>query len=105
MYRMNGLEWSVRTVGADSPMLRRSDGGHTVGMCDRSTQTIYISNLLHGGFLRKVLIHEVAHSAMMSYSIDMTVEQEEMFCDFIATYGDEIFNVADNLFNALRKVA
>ena len=90
MYQINGKTWYIMLVHSDNPMLMRSDGSYTVGMCDRITQTIYISELLKGKFLRKVLIHEVCHSAMFSYSIDMSVEQEELFCDLVATYGDEI---------------
>lgn len=103
MYQMNGINWSVRIVRGDSPMLMRSDGSRTVGMCDRETHEICISDMLQGAFLRKVLIHEVCHSAMMSYGIDMSVEQEELFCDLVATYGDEIFEVADSLFMALKR--
>ena len=105
MYQINGKTWHIRLVRSDSHMLMRSDGSYTVGMCDRTTQTIYISALLQGKFLRKVLIHEVCHSAMFSYGIDMSVEQEELFCDLVATYGDEIFDVVDNLFTVLRKIA
>ena len=105
MYQINGKTWYIRLVHSDSPMLMRSDLSYTVGMCDRATQTIYISELLQGKFLRKVLIHEVCHSAMFSYGIDMSVEQEELFCDLVATYGDEIFDVVDNLFTVLRRIA
>ena len=104
-FMINGKTWYIRLVQSDSPMLMRSDGSYTVGMCDRETQTIYISELLQGKFLRKVLIHEVCHSAMFSYGIDMSVEQEELFCDLVATYGDEIFDVVDNLFTVLRRIA
>lgn len=103
MYRMNGFEWDINLVEPYSPMLRRSDGSFTVGMCDRETQNIYISYQLQGEFLRKVLIHEVCHSAMMSYGIIMSIEQEELFCDLIATYGDEIFEIADRVFAALNQ--
>ncbi len=105
MYRMNGYLWSVSLVRSNSPMLRRSNGSYTVGMCDRATQTIYISDMVQGAFMRKILIHEVCHSAMFSYGIDMSVEQEELFCDLVATYGDEIFSVVDDLFMALRRAA
>ncbi len=105
MYRMNGFEWDINLVEPYSPMLRRSDGSFTVGMCDRETQNIYISYQLQGKFLRKVLIHEVCHSAMFSYGIDMSVEQEELFCDLVSTYGDEIISVVDDLFVALRRIA
>ena len=105
MYQINGKTWYIRIVRSDSPMLMRSDGSYTVGMCDRTTQAIYISELLQGKFLRKVLIHEVCHSAMFSYGIDMSVEQEELFCDLVATYGDEIIGIVDNMFRLLSEVA
>ena len=105
MYQMNGKTWNIAFVEPHSNMLQRSDGSCTVGMCDRETQTIYISELLQGKFLRKVLIHEVCHSAMFSYGIDMSVEQEELFCDLVATYGDEIIGIVDNMFRLLSEVA
>ena len=103
MFQVNGLNWEISLVEPHSPMLRRSDRSYTVGMCDRTEQTIYVSSALQGEFLRKVLIHEVCHSAMMSYGIIMSIEQEELFCDLIATYGDEIFEIADRVFAALNQ--
>ena len=105
MYKINGIAWYMIRVRSDSPMLMRSDGSITVGMCDRETQTIYISDALHGRFLRKVLLHEICHSAMFSYGIDMSVDQEELFCDLLSTYGDEIIAITDSVFKALSEVA
>ena len=105
MYKINGITWYMIRVRSDSPMLMRSDGSITVGMCDRETQTIYISDALNGRFLRKVLLHEICHSAMFSYGIDMSGDQEELFCDLLATYGDEIIAITDSVFKALSEVA
>lgn len=105
MYKINGITWYMIRVRSDSPMLMRSDGSITVGMCDRETQTIYVSDALNGRFLRKVLLHEICHSAMFSYGIDMSVDQEELFCDLLATYGDEIIAITDSVFKALSEVA
>ena len=105
MYKINGITWYMIRVRSDSPMLMRSDGSITVGMCDRETQTIYISDALHGRFLRKVLLHEICHSAMFSYGINMSVDQEELFCDLLSTYGDEIIAITDGVFKALSEVA
>ena len=104
-FMMNGIEWNVYKVPSYSGMLRRSDNSYTVGMCDFSNRSIFLCNKLSGQFLRKVLIHEVCHSAMSSYGIDMSVEQEELFCDLVATYGDEIIGIVDNVFRALSEVA
>ena len=105
MYKINGITWYMIRVRSDSPMLMRSDGSITVGMCDRETQTIYISDALNGRFLRKVLLHEICHSAMFSYGINMSVDQEELFCDLLSTYGDEIIAITDSVFKALSEVA
>ena len=105
MYKINGITWYMIRVRSDSPMLMRSDGSITVGMCDRETQTIYISDALHGRFLRKVLLHEICHSAMFSHGIDMSVDQEELFCDLLSTYGVEIIAISDSVFKALSEVA
>ena len=105
MYKINGITWYMIRVRSDSPMLMRSDGSITVGMCDRETQTIYVSDALHGRFLRKVLLHEICHSAMFSYGIYMSVDQEELFCDLLSTYGDEIIAITDSVFKALSEVA
>ena len=105
MYKINGITWYMIRVRSDSPMLMRSDGSITVGMCDRETQTIYVSDALHGRFLRKVLLHEICHSAMFSYGIDMSVDQEELFCNLLSTYGDEIIAITDSVFKALSEVA
>ena len=102
-FMLNDFKWQIRRVDSYSDLLRRSDGSLTVGMTDRDTQMIYLSEDLQGEFLRKVLCHEICHSAMFSYSIDMSIEQEELFCDLMATYGSEIINITDGIFKVLRK--
>ena len=56
---------------------------------------------LQGTFLRKVLCHEITHAAMFSYGVKLTLEQEELLADLLATYGDEIFFVTDKIFKKL----
>lgn len=104
-YYMNGIEWTVYKVPSYSEMLRRSDKSYTVGMCDFTNCSIFLCDKLKGNFLRKVFIHEVCHSAVFSYGIELDIEQEEFLCNFIATYGDEIFYVVDNMFAVLKKRA
>lgn len=105
MYQINNKNWNMAFVEPYSEVLKRSDNSFTVGVCDNNTQMIYIADNLQGVFLRKVLLHEVTHSAIFSYGIDMSVEQEEMLCDFLATFGDEIIDVVDNIFKALVEAA
>ena len=105
MFVINGIEWDIKFVSPNSPNLRRSDGSVTCGVCDFRDRCIYLSDMLQGAFLRKVYIHEVCHAAVFSYSISIDLLQEEFLCDFIATYGDEIFAIVDDLFMALKKIA
>ncbi len=102
-FEMNGIEWTVCKVPANSVELRRSNGTFTVGMCDGNRCIIFLCNKLHGDFLRKVFIHEVCHSAVFSYNIHIPVDEEEFLCDFVASHGDEIFSVVDNIFGVLKK--
>jgi hypothetical protein len=40
---------------------------------------------------------------MFSYEVDLTLEQEEVLADLIATYGEEIIEVTNVLFNKITK--
>lgn len=40
---------------------------------------------------------------MFSYNINLTIEQEELVADLIATYGDEIIYITNKIFNKLRE--
>lgn len=40
---------------------------------------------------------------MFSYNIDLSVEQEELVADLIATYGDEIIYITNKIFTKLQR--
>lgn len=102
MFNINGEEWYIKFVPRNHSMLYRSDGSSTVGTCDDVSKTIYLDNTLNGRFLKKVLCHEITHSAMFSYDVDLTLEQEELLADLIATYGEEIITIANKVFKKLK---
>lgn len=103
-FTINDTTWHIKYVNANNRQLRRSDGTLSVGVTDRNTNTVYLSDMLQGGFLRKVLIHEITHAICMSYDIYLPIEQEEILCDFVATYGDEVFDIVDMVLGAVRRV-
>lgn len=105
MFRMNDVLWKIVFVGQNDKMLYRSDGSKTVAVTDISTHIVYISDAIRGKFLQKVLRHEIVHCAMASYNVELSIEQEELIADLIATYGEEIISVADDLFMRLREIA
>lgn len=105
MFKINNKTWEIVKISRQNPMLMRSDGSRTVGMTDRNTQTIYIADDLLGGFLDKVLCHELCHAFCLSYNIYMDIETEEIVADFLATYGREVFEIADRLLLEIMEVA
>ena len=104
-FTINGTKWRVQYENPLSGELRRSDNVSVLGVTDRNTHTIYLSNVLRGHMERKVLIHEVCHAICMSYDVHLPIEQEEILCDFVATYGDEVFGIVDMILGAVRRTA
>jgi hypothetical protein len=104
-FNINGTNWQVQYKNSNSSKLKRSDGTISLGVTDRDTHTIYLSSALHGYMERKVLIHEVCHAICMSYDVHLPIEQEEILCDFVATYGDEVFGIVNMILMAVRRTA
>ena len=98
MFVINGDYWRIALVSANHPTLIRSDGSATIGCCDDIDKTIYIFKGLNREMFKKVLCHELTHAAMFSYGIDMDIWQEEIVADLIATYGQEIIDITNELF-------
>ena len=79
-------------------------GRRTVAVTDTATLTVYLSTELVPPFLYKVLVHELAHCAMVSYGLlaelhaivppSRWIEVEEWMCNFIAEYGMSIYESA-----------
>lgn len=90
------------TNGPSHPKLIRSDGSVSIGACDDDTKTIYISYETPRHKLKKVLCHEITHAAMFSYNVDLSIQQEEILADLIATYGQEIVGITNCLNNRIR---
>ena len=104
-FTINGTMWQVQYENPLSSELRRSDGTISLGVTDRNAHTIYLSDKLQGFMERNVLIHEVCHAICMSYDVYLPIEQEEILCDFVATYGDEVFGIVDMILGAVRRTA
>ena len=102
MFEINGETWYVKFVDTYHPILRMGNGDYTIVTSDDNTKTIYLANHLEGNLLRKVLSHEIVHSAMFSYDVYLSYEQEEILADIIATYGREIIVNANEMFKRLQ---
>lgn len=104
MFQINGETWSISLVSSNHPKLQRLNGTYTIGACDDTTKTIYIDYNLNEYYTRKVLCHEITHAAMFSYNIDITLEQEELLADLVATYGMEIIEITNVIFNRIKEI-
>lgn len=71
-------------------------------MCDDKLKCIFVATGLSMVLLKKVLCHEIVHAAMFSYNVDLTLEQEEFVADLIATYGQEIIEITNQMFTKIR---
>ena len=89
-------------VSPDHPQLMRSDGTYSIGACNDALKTVYINEELNDFYIKKVLCHELTHAAMFSYNVDLSLEQEEIVADLIATYGQEIILQTNSMFNRIR---
>lgn len=105
MFKINNKTWEIAKISRQNPMLMRSDGSRTVGMTDRDTKRIYLADDLRGKFLDRVLCHELCHAFCLSYNVYMDIDTEEIVADFLATYGREVFEIADRLLIELMEVA
>lgn len=103
MFHINGVQWRIKFVPSGSKLLTRSDGSITIGVTDDVTRTVYLDETLRGKKLKKVICHELTHAAMFSYGIDLNIDQEEVIADLIATYGQEIIDKTNSIFDRLNK--
>ena len=103
MVNINGEDWKVLLVSSNHPVLQRSDGSFTIGACDDVNKSIYIVDSLNDHYIWKVLCHELTHACMFSYDVFLTIEQEEIVADLIATYGQEIVLKTNVIFKRIKE--
>ena len=101
MININGETWKVLLVSPFHPSLKRSDGIYTIGCCDDLLKTIFINEEIDGFLLKKVLCHEIVHAAMFSYGVKLSLYREELLADLIATYGQEIIQITNEIFSMI----
>ena len=101
MFSINGEQWRLLFVPSNHVALLKPNGKFAIGACDDYTKTIYLDKSLTGDYLKKVMCHEITHAAMFSYNISLSLQQEELIADLMSTFGDEIIDITNMLFNYL----
>lgn len=106
MFEINGVQWDIVFVPPNSPNLRRSDGSITFGVTDWNDKCVYLSRVIHGSFLERVLCHELTHCVCFAWNISIPIETEEWLCNFMADHGKEVIYLLDDLLRGMsRRIA
>ena len=103
MFKINEISWVIQFVSPSYYILQRPNGEYTLGATVVDNHTIYIANNLSLQKTKKVLCHEITHAAMFSYKVYLSLDQEELLADLIATYGEEIIFITNKIFKKIQK--
>lgn len=98
---VNGERWRFVEVNPNDKHLVRSDNISVLGVTDNSDKTVYISDRLNDFMKKKVTTHEICHVFCFAYGIYLPLEVEETVADFVASYGRDIIEVADDIINVI----
>ncbi len=103
MFTINGEYWRVLFVSPNHISLLKPNMEFAIGACDDYSKTIYLSGDLRGDQLKRVLCHEITHAAMFSYNVSLSLAQEELIAELMATFGEEIIDITNILFDYLKR--
>lgn len=103
MFTINGERWWIVIVAPYDVALLMPNGDFAIGACNDATKTIYLSCELEVEQFEMVLCHELVHAAMFAYDVILTIEEEEMLAEIIATFGEEIIDLTDLIFERIRR--
>jgi Zn-dependent peptidase ImmA (M78 family) len=103
MFTINNEQWDIVLVAPYDVALLMPKGEYALGACNDATKTIYISNELHGEMFEQVLCHELVHASMFAYDVMLEHDEEELIAEIIATFGEEIIDITDIMFDKIRR--
>lgn len=103
-FYMGGRGWHVTRVAPNDAALIDRTGALCLATTDPETGVVRVSSALSGDMLARVLVHELAHCAMVSYGLldelhgwcapGREVEAEEWACNLLADYGLTVLRAA-----------
>ncbi len=86
-------------VSPSHPLLLTPWKTHALGVCDKTTQTIYVDKTLKPRKQKEILCHEIVHAFMFSYGIDLSYKEEEIVAELMSKYGDDIIKVTNAIYD------
>lgn len=103
MFKINNDNWKIMFVSPYNHSLYKGNNSYALGACSDTTKTIYINKELSLSKLKQVLSHEITHAAMFSYDVQLSYDQEELLADLLATYGQEIITITNEVFDKIKR--
>lgn len=103
MFKINDDYWKIVFVSPYNHFLYKGNNSYALGACIDTNKTIYINRELSLSKLKQVLSHEITHAAMFSYDVHLSDDQEELLADLLATYGQEIITITNEVFYKIKK--
>lgn len=105
-FEVNGNIWKIVCCNPSNKNLMRSNNTYTLGVCDNSQKTIFLSDKLRGKMLDKVICHELTHVYSFENDYVMDIQTEEIVADFMSLFGRDIIYLADEIMGSLlRRIA
>lgn len=89
---INGLEWSIEE--ADYGYCKEAPDA--LGSTYKDTLRIVLVKSLPLTNFKKILIHELTHATAYSYGFDQVAITDEILCDFMSAYSEQILKVTND---------
>ena len=94
-FKVNGILWEIKEVDKDSTELKNNEVSG-LGLCNYTTSTIYMADLLNESRFCNTLKHELTHAVMESNGFyEFENLNHEQLCEFVACHAATILQLAD----------
>lgn len=95
--------WTIKSAPTGSENLLMN-GDACIAQLFKQLRVIYFDENLLDDYaeLRETIVHELTHAFIMTYAISQKqFRDEEFICEFMAVYGEDIQNLANEIMNVL----
>ena len=69
-----------------------------LGVCEYMTSRLLIRKTLPLDIMKKVLKHEITHAILWLSGFNYVDLKDEIVCDFVSIYGEDIINISNEVF-------
>lgn len=102
MFIVNNNIWRIKDVSPNDPNLMRNNGTFSLGVCDNNQKCIFINRNVDNYRYKHILTHELVHVFAFEYGLKIPIDLEEEVCNFVASYGRNIIEIADMLLHEIK---